>query len=127
MTGERRHEPGQGRLGEVPGQQRRDRDAELRTGELERELAQGPADGTRRSVPGLCPRVDRRPVDGDQRELRRDEERVGRGEQREGRQGQRDGQDVDVLILPDLDQAMARTTRVWLWNPSMPPTRAISP
>ena len=75
-------QPGQGRLGQVAGEQRGDRDAELRAGELEGQLAQRvPTVRAVRSPASACC-VDLGPVDRDQRELGGHEERVARGEQR---------------------------------------------
>jgi hypothetical protein len=56
----------QGRLGQVTGEQRGDGDPELGAGELERQLAQRLADGTRAAVAGRGLPVDLRTVDGDQ-------------------------------------------------------------
>jgi len=102
-------------FGEVPGEQRGDRDAELGAGQLERELPQRPADRTCRPVPRLGVPADLGPVDGDERELGRDEERVAGGQQDEGNQRKqcRQEQVVDGLItsrpiVPDAAQRDGR-------------------
>jgi hypothetical protein len=83
---------GECRFGEVAGEQGGDRDAELGTGELERQLAQGVADGTRGAVAPLGLLLDLGPVDGDECELRGDEPRVGGGEEDERQQREQRGQ-----------------------------------
>jgi hypothetical protein len=70
----------QSRLGQVSGEQRGDRDAQLRSGQLEGQLPQRLTDLAGGGVPGGRLGVHRRAVDGDQRELRCDKERVTRGE-----------------------------------------------
>ena len=76
----------QRRLGEVAGEQRRDRDAKLGAGELERELSQGSADGPRGGIALRGKPVDGRSVHGHQAELGGDEEGVSRGEGDEAQQ-----------------------------------------
>jgi hypothetical protein len=62
---------------------------------LERQFAQRPAYRAGGPVTLLRGRVDGRPVDRDQGELRRDEERVRAGQQRERQQREGGQQDVD--------------------------------
>jgi hypothetical protein len=83
---ERREQVGQGRPGQVTGEQRGDRDPELGTGELEGQLAKRVPDRTRGAVTGCGFAIDLRPVDGYERELSRNETRVSRGEQYERQQ-----------------------------------------
>jgi len=103
------------RLGQVTGEQRRDRDAELGAGQLERQFPQRPADCAGLPVAGLGPPLDLDPVDGDERELGGDEERVAGGQQDEGNQRKqcRQEQVVDGLItsrpiVPDAAQRDGR-------------------
>jgi hypothetical protein len=105
---QRREQPGQGRLGQVAGEQRGDGDAELRTGELEGQLVQRVPDGPGAAVTGVGAGVDLHPVHGDQTELGDHEERVARRQQRERHQREHRGQEQAVhdrftsdFILPD--------------------------
>ena len=78
-----------GRPGEQAHDQGRDRDAELRAGELERESPQKRADELGPTTTGLGVVVDPAAVDRDQAELRRDEHTIGDDQQAYGKEAER--------------------------------------
>jgi hypothetical protein len=68
------------RFGEVPDDQRREGDADLRCRQLGGQLPQGPQDRGRALVPVVDGLLHGGPVERDERELRRDEQSSARGE-----------------------------------------------
>jgi hypothetical protein len=76
----------QGWRGEIPGEQRGDRDAELGAGELEGELPQGAPDGPCSTVSLVTLALDLGTIDGDEGKLSGDEKRVEDGQEQEREQ-----------------------------------------
>ena len=82
-----------------PSSERRDRDAELGAGQLEREPAQQPEQDPRLAVALLGQALDARPVDGDERELDGDEEGGRRDEQRRRPAAERQWRSLQLAIV----------------------------